>query len=175
MSISVSVYECVCVYLFLCVSVCQCLCPRVTLTTLPRLCTGHSRSADSPRPSGGQSLCVGPLAGQPRLSYLRQQVCFRGGSVLWRVLRIGHDRYSKHTEWRLYRSLGPRILKRCYCWTSVDHLQGIFMRWGHQGNRDRERGLEVQATLQTIKSLHVFRHFRTAPASLSTSWPAETT
>ena len=36
----------------------------------------------------------------------------------------------------------------------VEHSIELFIKWGHQGNRDQKRGLDVPATMQTKKSLH---------------------
>ena len=41
------------------------------------------------------------------------------------------------------------------------HFQGIFVRYDHQGNRDRKRGLAVNPVVLTTKSLHsvdIFAH-----------------
>ena len=52
-------------------------------------------------------------------------------------------------------------LRRVVSHRVVDHVQGIFTRWGHQGNWNWKRGFGVQAMMQTTKSLHSVASFFT--------------
>ena len=68
---------------------------------------------------------------------------------------LARRRICSHSKIRSWISwVCPRVSPQLPSIEPMDHSLGIFMRWGHQDNLDRKRGLGVWPTVQTSKTLH---------------------